>query len=681
MKAFLVACLSLVLAWGFVPASAHAESDVDGANIVETLPDEGEPSDDMEIDTVEDPAVVSENDGDSVIGEEDDAVSEEQEQEGAKLQDLRNESDELLVVQDDDVRKGSSLTSGATDSGESITSIVSPGKQAYTGRPLTPRPVVKCGSKTLTYGTDYSLSYKANTEVGTATVTAKGKGNYQGTKSTTFQIVAPSVGYRVHCQTYGWETGYSWNGKVSGTTGESKRLEAVRIKLGSGFPVVGGIKYRTHVQTYGWQGWVSDGALSGTTGQSKRLEAIQIKLTGAMAGKYDVYYRVHAQRLGWMGWAKNGKCAGTSGLSWRLEAIQVVLVPKGGAAPSELEGIKSDKSIAYLKGPQISYRACSQGYGWQAWGNNGATAGMAGASTCLEALEVSLASGSLNGGVAYRVRTQGAGWQGWCQDGSSAWAEGTPREIEAIQIKLTGRVSSYFDVWYRVYVDTIGWMAWAKNGESAGTLGLGLRAEAYQIKLAYKGSNPSLPAGDYRGAAVNAYVPKPANMSIKLVPELAHGYKSPYYQRCIVMHDTTENRGFDYWIYDWIRRGGSGTQFMVNEAGEIRQYVDMNQICWHAGGATYDYINQMFNVVQHTPGAGSAMNQCSIGIEIDHIEDGRPYPAAQLDAIDRLVAYIDAYYGYECTILQHKDYHLSNSDCSDEFQGYLQHLKEYRTTR
>ncbi len=662
MKAFLAICVSLVLTWGFVPVSAHAESDVDGADIVETISAESGPSDDMEIDAVEDPAVVSEDDDESVVKVEDDAVSEEQEQEGSMLQDSRIEPDELLVAQGDDMRKGSSLASEATDSGGSITSVVSPGKQAYTGKPLTPRPVVKCGSKTLTYGTDYSLSYKANTEVGRATVTAKGKGSYQGTKSTTFQIVAPNVGYRVHRQTYGWETDDSWNGKLSGTTGESKRLEAICIKLGSGFPVTGGIEYRTHVQTYGWQGWVSDGALSGTTGQSKRLEAIQIRLTGAMAKTYDVFYRVHAQKLGWMGWAKNGRCAGTSGLSWRLEAIQVVLVPKGGTAPSELEGIKSDRLIAYLKGPEVSYRACSQGYGWQAWGKNGATAGMAGASSRLEALEMNIASGSLTGGVAYRVRMQGSGWQSWCQDGLSAGAEGAARGIEAIQIKLTGRVSSYFDVWYRVYVDTIGWMAWAKNGKPAGTLGLGLRAEAYQIKLAYKGSNPSLPSGDYRGAAVNAYTPKPANMSVKLVPELAHGYKSPYYQRCIVMHDTTENRGFDYWINDWIRRGGTGTQFMVNEAGEIRQYVDMNQICWHAGGATYGYLNQAFNVVQYKPGAGSAMNQCSIGIEIDHIEDGRPYPAAQLDAIDRLVAYIDAYYGFECTILQHKDYQLSNSD-------------------
>ncbi len=39
------------------------------------------------------------------------------------------------------------------------------------------------------------------------------------------------------------------------------------------------VSYRAHVQTYGWQGWSQDGATAGTSGQSKRLEAIQIVLT------------------------------------------------------------------------------------------------------------------------------------------------------------------------------------------------------------------------------------------------------------------------------------------------------------------------------------------------------------------------------------------------------------------
>ena len=79
--------------------------------------------------------------------------------------------------------------------------------------------------------------------------------------------------------------------------------------------------------------WVSNGAASGTSGESKRLEAIEIQLTGNAANTYDVYYRVHAQNFGWLDWAKNGTSSGTAGFAYRLEAIQIVLVPKGGAAP------------------------------------------------------------------------------------------------------------------------------------------------------------------------------------------------------------------------------------------------------------------------------------------------------------------------------------------------------------
>ena len=102
-----------------------------------------------------------------------------------------------------------------------------------------------------------------------------------------------SVKYQTHVQTYGWQSTVS-DGATSGTSGQAKRLEGIKINLGdTGYS--GGIQYRTHVQTYGWQGWKQNGELSGTTGQAKRLEAIQIKLTGELANHYDIYYRTHVQ--------------------------------------------------------------------------------------------------------------------------------------------------------------------------------------------------------------------------------------------------------------------------------------------------------------------------------------------------------------------------------------------------
>jgi len=140
----------------------------------------------------------------------------------------------------------------------------------------------------------------------------------------------PTVSYQTHVQDIGWQ-GLVTDGAISGTSGQSKRLEGIEIQVAGDSNL--GISYSTHVQDIGWQGFVTNGAMSGTTGQSKRLEAIKIQLTGTDASLYDVYYCAHAQNFGWLDWAKNGASAGTTGFGYRLEAIQIVLVTKGGVAP------------------------------------------------------------------------------------------------------------------------------------------------------------------------------------------------------------------------------------------------------------------------------------------------------------------------------------------------------------
>lgn len=101
----------------------------------------------------------------------------------------------------------------------------------------------------------------------------------------------------------------------------------------SSLPYAGGVEYQSHAQTHGWLPMVSNGMTSGTVGQGKRLEAIKIKLTGQMAEEYDIYYRTHIQTYGWTGWAKNGAPSGSEGLGRRMEAFQIRLVKKGERAP------------------------------------------------------------------------------------------------------------------------------------------------------------------------------------------------------------------------------------------------------------------------------------------------------------------------------------------------------------
>ena len=63
----------------------------------------------------------------------------------------------------------------------------------YTGKKVKPAPVVKYGNKKLKKGTDYTVAYKNNKAIGTATVTLKGKGKYKGTVKKTFKILLKGV--------------------------------------------------------------------------------------------------------------------------------------------------------------------------------------------------------------------------------------------------------------------------------------------------------------------------------------------------------------------------------------------------------------------------------------------------------------------------------------------------------
>ena len=104
--------------------------------------------------------------------------------------------------------------------------------QTYTGSSITPVPVLSkilngSSKYTLVKDTDYTLSYSNNTNVGTATITATGKGNFTGTKNVTFKIVAKSIAipsqsgtltYNTASQSPSWSNYDSTKMTVSGTT-------------------------------------------------------------------------------------------------------------------------------------------------------------------------------------------------------------------------------------------------------------------------------------------------------------------------------------------------------------------------------------------------------------------------------------------------------------------------------
>ena len=77
--------------------------------------------------------------------------------------------------------------------GISDTTIGSIPNQTYTGNSISALPVITYNGATLTKGTDYTLTYSNNVNVGTATVTIKGQGNFKGTTSKTFSISARAM--------------------------------------------------------------------------------------------------------------------------------------------------------------------------------------------------------------------------------------------------------------------------------------------------------------------------------------------------------------------------------------------------------------------------------------------------------------------------------------------------------
>lgn len=312
-----------------------------------------------------------------------------------------------------------------------------------------------------------------------------------------------SVTYSTHVQSYGWTKGWSTNGVTSGTSGEGKRLEGIKIQLQNTSGLDLGIRYKTHVQSYGWLDWSANGAFNGTEGQAKRLEAIKIELTGEDAALYNIYYRVHAQSYGWLGWAKNGESAGTAGQAKRLEAIEIKIIPKTQKAPT---GVMGYSYIDYGKtadlptfGGVVNYVTHVQSYGWQEVVNDGSISGTFGEGKRLESIIIS--TSFPEDSLVYRTHVQGYGWLNWVKEGDESGTVGEGKRLEAIQIKLQGTAAKEYDIYYRVHAQSYGWLGWAKNGAEAGTAGLAKRLEAIQIVMVPKGSTPP-------GNTDNCYITK-----------------------------------------------------------------------------------------------------------------------------------------------------------------------------
>ena len=269
------------------------------------------------------------------------------------------------------------------------------------------------------------------------------------------------ISYCTHIQDIGWQE-WKQSGEQAGTTGLSKRLEAIKIKIDD-LPENASILYQVHIQDIGWQEWKENGELAGTTGQSKRLEGIKIKLINMP--EYTVEYRVHVQDIGWQEWKEDNLLAGTTGESKRLEAIEIRIV-------------KREKRL------HISYNSHIQNIGWMDYVYDGEISGTSGRSLRMEAVSINAINLPEEVKIKFTAHVQDIGWQDWKTNGEIIGTTGKSKRIEAIKIKLEN--TDKYSVAYRAHVEDIGWRDWVYDGEIAGTTGISKRAEAIQIKIVDK---------------------------------------------------------------------------------------------------------------------------------------------------------------------------------------------------
>ena len=300
------------------------------------------------------------------------------------------------------------------------------------------------------------------------------------------QLTVKNVSVSAHVQNIGWMNPVG-SGKTAGTTGRGLNLEALKISLevdgaSSQEQVANAISVEAHVSNVGWQAAVGNGGTAGTTGRSRAVEALRVRLSADLSARYTVWYRVHSAEFGWLGWACDGADAGSAGYGRAVQAVQVAVLPKGEPAPGDTSTPFKNR----VDDPaSISVRSHTANIGWMSPVGSGSIAGTTGRALPMEALEAQLDWYGHSGAIELRGHVSNIGWQQW--SAGRCGTTGKAQRLEAVQIRLTGEAAEKYDIWYCAHVSGIGWLDWACNGAAAGSAGKGRAIEAVKAALVEKG--------------------------------------------------------------------------------------------------------------------------------------------------------------------------------------------------
>ena len=133
----------------------------------------------------------------------------------------------------------------------------------------------------------------------------------------------PLLAYQTHVGNRGWQ---SWKKEeqFSNALDQLFDIQAIRIDFSKPFHE---IYYSVYFNAQeGWSEEVSTAKMAGTTGESKSITGIKIRLDEAGAGDFDIFYRVHKFDGEWTPWAKNGEELLSGGV--QLNSVQIKLESK-----------------------------------------------------------------------------------------------------------------------------------------------------------------------------------------------------------------------------------------------------------------------------------------------------------------------------------------------------------------
>ena len=246
------------------------------------------------------------------------------------------------------------------------------------------------------------------------------------------------ISYQVHARKSGW---LSWkcDGQLAGSTGQSRRIEALKIKYDGKLDVM------VHMKGIGDKLFkdINENTVIGTVNEQRRIEALKLISNEKLA------YRVHQKSYGWSDWKYSGEYAGVTGKSKQVEALEI-------------------------KKPKLVVRGHVQDIGWQKWVPDGCVVGTTGKGYRMEALQIDPCGHKIKA----KVHMQNDGWvdYGEVTADKVLGTTGQSKRIECLCFEG--------DFEYRVHIQNSGWTNWTKaDGVSTlGTVGQALRIEAFETR-------------------------------------------------------------------------------------------------------------------------------------------------------------------------------------------------------